>query len=262
MAHDRLRSVLLGNRIAAGLLDLVFAPICLGCDLPSRGEPSRRLICVRCRARLRAIPPPACPRCGAPVLRTGRSPGPVCRECEDWPAWLRTARSAFLLHPPADRLVHQLKYRGWRALAEPMAEAMAAVHLPFGPEEPAPLVVPVPTTRRRMRERGYNQAELLARGFAARTRRTVLPALERTSAAASQTALQPAARRANVAGSFHVAGDLKAALRGRHLLLVDDVLTTGATTLECGATLVAAGARAISVLTFARALDVRRLLET
>jgi ComF family protein len=250
------------RRLAAGLLDLVFAPVCLGCDQPSRGEPARRLICARCRTRLRPIPPPYCPRCGAPALRTGRAPGPVCSECEDWPAWLRWARSACLLHPPADRLVHQLKYRGWRALAGPMAEAMAAVHLPVTPDEPPLPVVPVPTTRRRMRERGYNQAELLARAFAAYTGRTVLPALERVSASASQTTLQPAARRANVAGSFRVAGDLKAALRGRHLLLVDDVLTTGATTLECGATLVAAGARAVSVLTFARALDGRRLLQT
>lgn len=255
-------SNLLASRLAAGLLDLVFAPVCLGCDLPSRGEPQRRLICARCRARLRSIPPPACPRCGAPALRTGRASGPVCRECEGWPAWLYAARSAFVLHPPADRLVHQLKYRGWRALAGPMSEAMAAVHMPADPDEPAPPVVPVPTTRRRLRERGYNQAELLARGFAARTGRALLPALERVSGAASQTTLQPVARRANVAGSFRVAGDLKAALKGRHLLLVDDVLTTGATTLECGATLVAAGARAISVLTFARALDVRRLLET
>ena len=261
MAHGGSLSGLM-NRMAAGLLDLVFAPICLGCGRPSRGDPARRLICVRCRARLRAIPPPCCARCGAPILRTGRAPGPSCSECQDWPGWLHCARSAFLLHPPADRLVHQLKYRGWRALAEPMAEAMAAIHLPVAPDEPPLLVVPVPTTRRRVRERGYNQAELLARAFAARTGRTVLPALERISASASQTTLQPAARRANVAGSFRVAGDLKAALRGRHLLLVDDVLTTGATTLECGATLIAAGARAVSVLTFARALDVRRLLET
>jgi len=245
-----------------GLLDLVFAPICLGCDMPSRGEAVRRLICARCRARLRPIPPPTCARCGAPTLQTGRTAGPTCQECEGWPAWLLAARSAYVLHPPADRLVHQLKYRGWRTLAAPLGEAMAAVRLPFDPGAPDPLVVPVPTTQRRMRERGYNQAELLARAFAARTGRTVLPALRRASAAASQTALQPAARRANVAGSFRVARELKAALPGRHLLLVDDVLTTGATTLECGATLVAAGARAISVLTFARALDVRRLMET
>ncbi|HEX7089041.1 MAG TPA: ComF family protein [Longimicrobiales bacterium] len=248
--------------LAAGLLDLVFAPICLGCDGPSRGRAPRRLICPQCRARLRPIPPPACPRCGAPRLRTGRPSGPTCPECEAWPPWLRAARSAFLLHPPADRLVHQLKYRGWRALAEPLAEYMAAVPVPAAAGDGPSLVVPIPTTRRRLRERGYNQAELLARGLARHTGRTVIAALERVSAAASQTALQPAARRANVAGSFRVAGDLKAVLTGRHLLLVDDVLTTGATVLECGATLVAAGVRAISVLTFARALDVGRLIET
>ncbi|HEY8484849.1 MAG TPA: ComF family protein [Longimicrobiales bacterium] len=246
----------------AALVDLVFAPICLGCDGPiAPGDPAR-LICRRCRTRVRPLPLPACPRCGAPRLMTARAPGPTCGECDAWPAALRAARSACLLHPPADRIVHQLKYRGWRALAEPMAEWMAAVRLPDDVEEEARIVVPVPTTAVRQRERGYNQAELLARAYARRTRREVRLFLERAEGARSQTALQPVARAANVAGAFRVTRGSEPGLLGAHLLLVDDVLTTGATAAECARTLVAAGARAASVITFARALDARRLTET
>lgn len=244
---------------ATSLLDLVFAPVCLGCDGPIAPDDRARLVCRRCRSRLRALPSPACPRCGAPALRTGRVAEPTCGECRNWPAALRAARSACLLHPPGDRIVHQLKYRGWSALAEPMAERMAALSFPVDVEEEAAIVVPVPTTKSRIRERGYNQAELLARAYARRTGRRIELVLERVSASQTQTVLQPAARGANVAGAFRVTGAGKRLIQGEHLLLVDDVLTTGATATECTRTLVAAGARCVSLLTFARALDARRL---
>jgi ComF family protein len=183
-------------------------------------------------------------------------------ECGAWPPDLRVARSACLLHPPADVLVHQLKYRGWRALATPMAERMASLRFPPDVEAEARFCVPVPTTATRRRERGYHQAEAIAVEFARLTGRTLLHALERTDDSASQTSLQPLARRANVAGAFSARRDCVGAVRHAHLLLVDDVLTTGATAIECAATLVAAGARCISLITFARALDARRLTQT
>jgi ComF family protein len=156
-------------------------------------------------------------------------------------------------------LVHQLKYRGWRALAAPLADRMAAIRLPEDVVEEATVCVPVPTTRARLRQRGYNQAELLARAFAIRTGRQLRTVLERAGGARSQTALQPVARGANVAGAFRVAPGSAAVLRRAHLLLVDDVLTTGATAAECTRTLQEAGARCVSLITFARALDARRL---
>lgn len=244
--------------ILDALLDLVFAPVCLGCDgAIAAGTP--RLVCARCRTRLRPPPAPACARCGATLLRTGRAAGPQCAECERWPATLRAARSAFLLTDPADRLVHQLKYRGWRALAAPMGELMARVALPADVRAEAGLVVSVPTTRIRLRERGYNQAALLAESFARHTGREHAAALERAGAAGSQTGLQPAARGANVAGAFRVRDGMRRRVAERHVLLVDDVLTTGATAAECGRALVDAEARCISVVTFARAPNVRRL---
>jgi ComF family protein len=156
-------------------------------------------------------------------------------------------------------LVHQLKYRGWKALATPMAERMAALALPQDSAEEARLCVPVPTTPTRRRQRGYNQAEVLARAFARMTGRRLAPLLERSPGGGSQTALQPIARRANVAGAFRVSAGAATSVRNAHLLLVDDVLTTGATATECATTLAAAGARCITLITFARALDARRL---
>ena len=246
----------------ASLLDLVFAPVCLGCAGPIAPGDSARLVCRRCRSRTRPVPAPLCERCGAPRLRTGREVGPRCGECAEWPASLRAARSACLMQPPADRLVHQLKYRGWHALARPMAERMATLRLPDDVREEARLVVPVPTTPTRLRERGYNQAERLASHFARLTGRRLLEALERAPGTTTQTVLQPAARTANVAGTFRPARQARAALAGQHCLLVDDVLTTGATAVECARTLVSAGARCVSIVTFARALDVRRLTTT
>lgn len=239
-----------------GLLDLVFAPACLGCG--RAGEPGR-LVCGRCRSRLTPPPAPLCARCGFPRLRTGRDPGPTCQECRDWPTGLRAARSACLLREPADALVYQLKYRGWYRLADTMARYMAAVALPPDVAREARLVVPVPTTPLRLRERGYNQAGVLAKALGRETGRTVICGLERTVGASSQIALQPAARLANVAGAFGLVMGADNDIAGEHLLLVDDVLTTGATVIACTQALVDGGARCVSVLTFARATGRVRL---
>jgi predicted amidophosphoribosyltransferase len=150
--------------------------------------------------------------------------------------------------------VHALKYNGWKALAEPMAERMAAIALPDETREEVRFVVHVPTTSARRRQRGYDQARLLADAFARRTGLSARAALVRSAERGSQTALQPIARAANVAGGFRVDRSEAAGLAGAHVLLVDDVLTTGATAIECAGTLVAAGVRCVSVITFARAL--------
>ena len=253
-----------GMNVSA-ILDLILAPACLACSGWIDSTDPARLVCRRCRSLLRVPPAPICARCGAPLLRTGRTIEPTCSECADWPASIRFVRSACLLHPPADRIVHQFKYGGWSALAEPMADRLLRLQLPDELEEEVRVVVPVPTTASRRRERGYNQAERLAAAFACMRRWRLLDTLERTGARATQVALQPLARAANVAGAFRlirpVAGaDPEAELLDQHILLIDDVLTTGATSAECAAVLVGAGARCVSVLTFARAFDARRLI--
>lgn len=158
-----------------------------------------------------------------------------------------------------DALVHELKYRGWHGLAPLLAERMARVALPRDVAEETRVVVPVPTTTVRLRERGYNQAERLARALAEQTDRRLVDALRRGTGTPSQTTLQPAARLANVAGAFAPALEAGTDLANEHVLLVDDVLTTGATVVACCEALVAAGARCVSVLTFARATGRLRL---
>lgn len=245
------------------LLDLILPPVCLACDRAIATSDTARLICRRCRTLLRRIPPPWCQRCGAPRLRTGRNESlDGCTECASWPAELHSARSAFLMHPPADRVVHQLKYRGWSALADQMAQSMVQVLRDSDFDVAHSIIVPVPTTASRLRERGYNQAELIARGVAKALGQQCELLLERSTSKTTQTTLQPAARGANVAGAFRVHRDACETVQNALILIVDDVLTTGATTMECTRTLIAAGARATAVLTYARAFDTRRLLGT
>ncbi|MBI4538859.1 MAG: ComF family protein [Gemmatimonadetes bacterium] len=159
-----------------------------------------------------------------------------------------------VLQPPADRIVYALKYDGWEALGRFMGEALARLALPPDVEREATLVVPVATTPARLRQRGYNQAQVIARAYAAITGRRCVAVLERTRGSETQVSLQPADRIANVAGVFRVRADTPTSVDGAHLILVDDVLTTGATVLAAAGALRAAGARAITVLTFARAL--------
>ena len=235
-----------------GVLDLVFAPVCVACGEPVPTTETERIVCRVCWARCRALPLPRCRRCWAPVL-PDRTPSPLCRACEDWPHALRAVRSAFALGDVTRKLVHALKYQGWEAAARPMAHRMAALAWPDDVRDETRVVVAVPTSPSRMRERGYNQAALLARELALRTGRTFAPdTLVRTRETGTQTALHPGERRANVTGAFAVPLGREGEITGEHVLLADDVWTTGATALACAGALLEAGARAVSAVTFAR----------
>lgn len=246
--------------LLSGLADLVFAPVCLGCGAPVMPDRPRVLVCGRCLTRLAPPPPPRCPRCSAPRVLTGRAPTPECPDCVHWDPALGRATSACLLRAPADQLVHRLKYGGWRHLAGPMTEKIARQLVRGGLAPRAgggDVLVPVPTTPARLRTRGYNQAALLAEALAVRLSLPVVSALRRARSKGSQTSLQPSERRANVAGTFQLMAPMDR-IRGRRVLLVDDVLTTGATAGECARVLTDAGAREVALATFARALDARR----
>ena len=158
----------------------------------------------------------------------------------------------FLRHGRVQQLLHQLKYRGQSQVGSALGQLYGAELAEAGLGPAFDLIVPVPLHRRKLARRGYNQAEAFATGLAA-----ALPclsaahALRRTEHTASQTRKGRAARWENVATVFEVAEP--AAVVGRHILLVDDVLTTGATLEACGAALLAAGAQAISIATIASA---------
>lgn len=233
------------------LVELLLPTACLGCGgwIPHRPDEGARILCGRCSTLLAPPPPPRCPRCDIP-WGTGHAPGRPCAECSDWSWELDDARTAVLLEGPAPRLVHALKYQGWRRAAVPMARAMAPRLDPRGGEA---VLVPVPTTAARLRTRGYNQASELAGELSHLSRLPVVEALERRSGVTSQVALHPSQRRSNVRDAFGVPGR-GIGIRGRHVILVDDVLTTGATALAAAAVLRRGGVAGVSLLAFARAI--------
>lgn len=240
----------------ADLVDLLLPAGCVACGAWLPDSSARSRVCGRCRARLRRAPWPRCRRCHHPS-GTGRDPAGRCRECAEWPEELAAARYAYVLEPPASDLVHALKYGGWSELAGEMGAAMAGLDLPIPEDVPSPLVVPIPTTAERMRKRGYNQADLLARSLARSRGWTVANALMRTRGGSTQVGLHPSQRKANVKGAFLAREGESLPVRDSQVVLVDDVLTTGATAGAAAATLVRMGARAVTLVAFARALPFR-----
>lgn len=228
---------------------------CLGCGThvadPPEGRPLEPL-CLGCRMRLRLPPAPRCPRCDLP-RGTGRDRPALCGRCDDWPDVLVGAVSGAALESPADVLVQALKYGGWRLAAGPMADRIAPRLRTIVRSGPA-LLVPVPTTARRVRTRGYNQSRILAEALARRLHLDVVDALVRRPAASSQVALPMDERRANVSGAFEPGPDAHRIGALFHTILVDDVLTTGATAGAAAEALARLGAKRVTLAAFARAL--------
>lgn len=226
---------------------------CLGCGQARPAGEEIELVCPTCRTRLREPGHPRCSRCSFP-LGTGQSHRGACLSCDDWPDILMAAHAAVVLAPPADALVHGLKYGGWPELAPVLARRMAALPLPEVPPGTATVTVPVPTSARRMRERGYNQAERLARAFAGERGFSLVEVLERRESDRTQVSLHPLERRDNVEDAFRLLDLHRDRIRGAHVLLVDDVLTTGATVCAAARALERGSVRGVSVVAFARAV--------
>lgn len=234
----------------APLVDFLLPSACIACGSRIAGG---GLVCAPCRGRLRPPPAPRCERCDYPA-GTGHRPGRPCLECLDWPEALRLARSAVALRPPADVLVHGLKYEGWRELAPLMAELMER-RLPTALDDLDEHVITcVPTSAAHRRRRGYDQAELLARALAARTGLPFAHLLARRRQKRTQVSLHPQQRMANVRDAFSLRSGAGQPAGGRDVLLVDDVLTTGATARAAAETLARAGVGRVALVTFARAL--------
>jgi len=251
-----------GAEFLARLGDLLLPTACAGCKgwLPQRsaagGRVAERRVCPECVLHLRSVPHPRCPRCGAPQ-GSGRSPDSECRECAEWVAGLASAQSGFLLRPPADALIHALKYEGWPELAGEMADLLLRTLPPGWKGGRAGVLVPMPTTPARLRQRGYNQAERLASALSDRIGVRMEPWLARREKGGSQTGLSRLARSENVQGAFHLALPLAPEDRRNPVLLVDDVLTTGATACAAAGALLEGGFTEVHLLTFARALPGR-----
>lgn len=229
-------------------LEFLLPIACVSCErLLDSAEPG--IVCGRCWARLRMLPHPQCMRCGHPELGTG------CKFCDLLAPYVRAARSvAWVPGGSAGEIVHALKYAGWEKGAGEMAQRIGRLHWPPDVVEERRALIPVPLGRTRMRERGYNQSERLAAALAPTWKIPVwTDVLFRERATVSQTALTPEQRKTNVAGAFRVAARKGQQIRGAHLVIIDDVMTTAATLNACAAALYEAGARTISYVTFGRA---------
>lgn len=233
---------------ARALLELALPRACVACDALLAARDAGP-VCGGCWSRLRLLPHPQCERCGHPLAPRG------CRWCAALPPWIRAARSvAWVDAGTGLAIVHALKYDGWTAVADGMAARMARLPWPRDVEEERAAVVAIPLARTRERARGFNQSALLSRALAARWGvRECSDSVVRRRPTRSQTRLTPEERRRNVSGAFVAVPRAAARLRGAHIVLVDDVLTTGATAIACAGALLDAGARIVSVVTFGRA---------
>jgi ComF family protein len=228
------------------LLALLFPSRCGVCEAP-RVDLGGGGVCRACWASLPVLDAAAaCPRCALPA--GGGFPCASCRVTP--PAVARTA--AFGLYAGGLRTLHHaFKFASWDLLASPLGVRLASLARATGVAEEADALVPVPSTRRRNRERGYDPAVLLADETGRRLGTPRRALLSRTRETPPQSSLSAPARRANVEGVF-VASPRA---RGRVLVLVDDVVTTGATLFAAARALRAAGALEVRALVLARTPD-------
>lgn len=221
-------------------LDILFPPRCIGCG--RRGVD----VCSDCLADVQPLGPRICPRCSQPSIE-----GRVCPACRRRPRTARAILAGFPFEGVIRAAILALKYRSQTRLADFLGSALL-LPLQTRPLE-VDVIVPVPLWLARRRERGFNQSEMLARRVAQAYGWPVDPtALVRLRDTPPQSELPARQRWANVSGAFAVGpqGDV----RGRRILLVDDVCTTGATIEACAAPLVQAGAAGVWALVVARSV--------
>lgn len=231
------------------LLDLLYPPRCPAC----RCRTEIPAFCAACRGRILPAGAPLCTACGLPFA--GLGPDHLCATCQrQRPGFrLARARAAFDGHQPSPLVEVLARFKYGRDVT--MAAVLSAFlieRLPLTLDHD--IIVPIPLHRDRLRWRGFNQALPLARAIGRVGARPVDPfVLARCRSTPPQVGLGAADRRRNVRGAFSVAH--RERVRNRSVLLVDDVMTTGATAHECARVLRAAGARHVDVVVLARALD-------
>ncbi|CAN5636013.1 ComF family protein [soil metagenome] len=216
--------------VRSAVIETTFPRRCAGCGW--RGT----WVCDSCLSELRLYSSHWCDRCGIPVTH-------LCR-CVQVPGSIARVRSAGPYELWLKSAIRLVKYDGESARAAHLATLLLSPLSDLGPVD---ALVPVPLHRERIRERGFNQAELLATALAMSSGVAVNPMIYRSRNTLHQVGLSAAERAANVAGAFSLRGDLDKSMK--RVVLVDDVFTTGATVHECAVTLQKGGVEQVSALT-------------
>ncbi len=232
-------------------IDFFLPPKCPLCGDITVGS-REGLPCAVCMSRIRFIAHPRCPLCGRGYAADAGEDH-LCSTCQTEGRRFHKARSLGPYEGLLLEAIARFKFRGVAYLAHPLGTLLADYADPDFPFQEIDVVIPVPLHPQRLRARGYNQSLLLARHV---SRRRSLPlnftALVRTRPTVPQTQLSGPERRENIRGAFEVKD--ADPVRGKKILLVDDVFTTGATVQECTRVLLRAGAARVDVLTLARVL--------
>ena len=240
----------IGRGAVQAAIETVYPPTCIGCG-GATGE--AHALCSRCWAGLKFIERPYCERLGTPFAVDLGVPLLSPAAIADPPVFER-ARAVARYDDVARKLVHRLKYGDRLELARALGTMMARAGTELLAD--TDVIVPVPLHRRRLWRRRFNQAMALANTVARRSGVACDPfLLARVKATAPQVGLTKAQRGENLQGAFRVPAEAKPRLKGRRVLLVDDVLTTGATANAASRALLRGGAKAVDVLAFARVVQ-------
>jgi ComF family protein len=265
--------VTLLQRIGELFLEALLPFRCFNCDQLYRLEPIpveardetpifdrlfAKFLCQSCRRDFNPIRSPFCSHCGLPFT-SAEGLDHLCATCEKQPFHFVTARSAGAYNTGLQAMIHLLKYRAHAQAAIPLGRLLWSTFLYHWHPQEFDEIIPVPLHAKRLRERGFNQAALLVRewsqlaaasGLSLHEGAVVTDGLIKKAPTDPQAGLSQVQRSSNLKQAFGVAK--KHDVNGKRILLVDDVMTTGATADQCAMTLLSAGAKSVAVLTLAR----------
>jgi ComF family protein len=237
------------RRVGALALDVVYPPICIACR---RATAAHFALCPSCWTQMRFIERPFCERLGVPFDVDLGQPGLLSPDAIANPPVFARARSVVKFDDgPARLIVHRLKYYDRLEIARPLGRWMARAGADL--LEEADVLAPVPMHPLRLVKRRHNQAAVLAKAVSRETGvPTAMRVLERVKQTAPQVGLSRAQRAANLQGAFRAGDEGRVQALDRRVVLIDDVMTSGATANAAARALLRAGAKRVDVLTFAR----------